>query len=340
MYDEGHYARAVARHVGTRHHEIPLSARDVLEAIPSVLDSQDEPFADASAVPTWLLAREARRSIVVALSGDGADELFAGYRKYQGELLQRYYFALPAPFRQAVIEPLARRLPESRGSRWLEGPRRIRRFLDGADPDTASRLLGWMTLFRPEDLREVARAGVSPERARALLLPRLRERIGAVADPINQALYVDVGLCLPDQMLVKVDRMSMRHGLEVRTPFLDVRVVELAFQIAGTDKLRPGQGKQIVLDTFKSMLPEELHRRPKRGFDLPLANWFRGPLEPFVQDLLSSEAVRNQPWIDPEGVRGLLEAHRARRRDNTPRLWTALSFLWWVRRTSGGKAWQ
>ena len=332
MFDERAYARAVAAHLGTEHHEIGVSPADLLDAIPQVLTAQDEPFGDSSLVATWLLSRETRRRVVVSLSGDGADELFGGYRKYQGEMFQSYYSRIPAGMRERVIEPLVARLPESRGSWWLEGPRRVRRFIDGADERGSVRALKWMTLFGPETLEEVGGSRMRAARGVSLIGPRIEQWYNRPIDALNRPLHVDTQLVLPDQMLTKVDRASMQHGLEVRPPFLDYRVVELAFRISGTEKIRLGRGKWIVLEAFRDLLPSVIHRRPKRGFELPLANWLRGPLWGLYQDVLRSSASHAQPYLDTKALGAMLDAHRRYERDHTPRLWTALCLLWWLRK--------
>ncbi|MGH7003460.1 MAG: asparagine synthase (glutamine-hydrolyzing), partial [Alphaproteobacteria bacterium] len=221
-YEERPAAKRVADFLGTEHTEIAVSAAEALGAVERVFDGLDEPFADSSALPTYLVSEATRRHVTVALSGDGGDEVFGGYRKYQGELFAERYRALPAPLRKKLIEPLARLLPEGKRNPLLERARRLRRFVAHAGGDAAARQAGWMRLLAEDETRELL--GPAPETpSLELAIAGLRDGAGG-DDPINQMLAADLALGLPGDMLTKTDRMSMANSLEVRCPLLDHRV--------------------------------------------------------------------------------------------------------------------
>ena len=243
-FEERPAARAVADYLGTAHTEIEVAADDTRGLVEQVFDGLDEPFADASAVPTFLVSRETRQHVTVALSGDGADEVFGGYRKYQGELQAERYQRLPQFLRDGVIEPAVARLPEGKSTALLEKARQARRFAAHAGKDPAGRQAGWMRLLSDETIDALV---IPPAEIPSLewLIACLRED-AKDDDPLNAMLAADIALVLPGDMLVKVDRMSMANSLEVRCPFLDHRVVECAAAMPGRFKLRRGTGKHIL----------------------------------------------------------------------------------------------
>ncbi|NPV05568.1 MAG: asparagine synthase (glutamine-hydrolyzing) [Syntrophaceae bacterium] len=328
LFDERAYARDAARFHGTEHREIVLTARDVLEAVPSVLASFDEPFADSSALPTCIVARETARSVKVALSGDGGDELFAGYRMYAGERWASLYNRIPRALRRHLIEPAAAWLPDSRETLLTDYARRLKKFVRGAGQPFERRFLAWNEIFdraaREELLQK--RPEVDFSLGEHILRERLRERDD---DAVNRMLWADVKESLPGDMLKKVDHMSMLNSLEVRVPFLDHRVCELAFTIGGDRKLRNGRGKFILVETFKDLLPPALHRRPKWGFEMPVAAWLRSELGGLIDETLEAARLRRQGIFDARAVAGIVEDFRERRRDTSWQLWNLVAFQVW-----------
>jgi asparagine synthase (glutamine-hydrolysing) len=267
-----------------------------------VFDGLDEPFADSSAIPTWLVSRETRRHVTVALSGDGADEVFGGYRKYHGELHAGAYHRIP---------------------------RVLRRFVAHAGGDAVARQDGWMRTMTGDEVGALTGSG---RRDDIEGLAATSRDAADADDPINAMLFADTRIGLPGDMLVKVDRMSMAHGLEVRCPMLDRRVVAAAFAMPGHYKLQRGRGKAVLRDAFAGMLPTEVFARPKRGFEIPIAQWLTGPLR-----------AMTEAAIDPAWLRGIgLEATDlparwradldARRRDTSEKLWTLIAFQAWCER--------
>ena len=326
-YEERPAAERVARHLGTEHMAIEISPGDARAALEGVFLGLDEPFADSSAVPTFLLARETRRHVTVALSGDGADEVFGGYRKYQGELMAARYHALPALLRRGLIEPLAAALPERKSSPLLERARRLRRFTLHAGKDAVGRQAGWMRLMDDGELDQLF---VQPNRAADLehMVAALRGEAGD-GDPLNAMLYADTRLGLTGDMLVKIDRMSMANSLEVRCPFLDHRVVECAAAMPGAFKLAPGEGKRVLRRAFAGRLPEEVFALPKKGFEIPIAEWLTGPLDELTWRSIDDQRLRRQGIFNPDQPRRWYADLKAGRRDSSEKLWTLIAFQAW-----------
>jgi asparagine synthase (glutamine-hydrolysing) len=332
-FDETHYAREVARFNGTDHHEFKLGHRDILDAFPHVLENTDEPFADSSSIPTYIVCRETRRHVTVALSGDGGDELFAGYRMYLGEYWARFYGKVPRLLRDGLIAPLIRRLPDARERPGLEKVRRLKKFVRGMSGSFPERFCGWREIFTlPERQRLLT---IPPAESTYLTLTRRavkthQERFAP--DLVNLMLYLDVKGLLPGDMLTKVDRMSMVNSLEVRVPFLDYTLVEHVFGLSGDTKLKPGGGKHILIETFKPLLPPLLHNRPKWGFEMPIGAWLRKELRFLVDDYLQEVSIRRHGLFSYPVIRELVQAHMAGRRDTSWHLWNLIVFQHWFGR--------
>jgi len=328
MYDERAYAREVAAFHRTDHHEIVLDSREIMGQIPDVLASLDEPFGDSSAVPTFMVARETARDVTVALSGDGGDELFAGYRMYRGEAWYRRYFLIPRLIRKGLLEPALLALPDSRDNPFSERVRRIKKFVRSAKEGFAERVFALNELFS-HDAKEALLA--EPYRSQCHPAPGLfaaaLEQLPA--DPINRMLYADLKISLPADMLWKVDTMSMRHGLEVRVPLLDQRVCELAFRIGGEWKIRHGRGKYLFVETFRSILPKLLHNRPKWGFEMPVSRWLKTDLGHLIDHCLSQERIEKQGLFRHGTVKALVADLRQGRRDTAWQIWNLIAFQTW-----------
>ncbi len=337
-FDERDCAREAARYHGTIHTEIVLDPREALREVETLLGEMDEPFADSSAVPTSLLSRHTRSQVKVALSGDGADELFAGYWKYVGESFAERYARVPPRLRRALSR-LAGSLPDDRRSARGESLRRIRKFLSRFESDPALRHVAWMQVFTPMQRRDLLADGPTVAAQEAEESPEENlvrlYRTARSPDSLGAMLETDLRHTLPSDMLTKVDRMSMRHGLEVRTPFLAPNVISLALAMPSQWKLRGRRRKAILVDACADLIPPSLRNRPKRGFELPVAEWFRGDLKALLAETLSEETVRRQGIFRPDAVRRLLEEHQARRADHAGRLWNLLVFSRWHDRVMG-----
>lgn len=329
-FDETSYAREVAAFNQTDHHEFKLGHQDILDAFPKVLENIDEPFADSSAVPTYIVSKETRNHVTVALSGDGGDELFAGYRMYLGEYWQKYYKILPASLREGLIAPLVQALPDARDKPGLEMIRRAKKFLRGMNDAFPERFVGWREIFpfsvRRKLLKEPPSRNLYLQRTRDLAE---KEERHFGADAINLMLYMDLKGLLPGDMLTKVDRMSMANSLEVRVPFLDHTFVEYAFRLSGHTKLKARGGKRILLDAFKELLPPSLHNRPKWGFEMPIGAWLRKELRFLVDEYLSEELIKKQGFFNGEVIKDFIRMHMSGRQDTSWHLWNLIVFQHW-----------
>jgi len=331
-FDETSYAREVAAFHKTDHHEFRLGHEDVLGAFTAVLENLDEPFADSSAVPTHIVSRKTRGHVTVALSGDGGDELFAGYRMYRGEHWARIYTRIPRFLRSAVVEPCVGMLPERRNAPGLELARRAKKFLRGMGETFPERFCGWREIFPLQERRSLLR--VPP--AGTLYLDRVRRDVkGAESrfpgDPLNLMLYLDARGLLHGDMLTKVDRMSMANALEVRVPMLDHKFVEYVFSLPGHLKMKGNRGKLILKSAFRGILPESLLNRPKMGFELPINAWLRKELRFLVEDYLHEGRIERQGVFDAGKVKELVAAHMSGYRDTSWHLWNLIVFGHWYR---------
>jgi asparagine synthase (glutamine-hydrolysing) len=330
-YEERPQAAAVARHLGAEHTEIGVTASRVRDVLDGVFLAFDEPFADASAVPTYLVSQATREKVTVVLTGDGADEVFGGYRRYWSELSAGLWNRVPTPVRRALTA-LLMQMPERKDNKVLEWVRRARRFAATADTDPARRQTAWMRLANESELDRLLGNAPSGPIAVENLVAGLRQASGG-DDPINAMLFCDVGFELPGDMLTKVDRASMAHALETRTPFLDQRVVEWAFALPGSTKLavqggRP-VGKRILRTAFRDRLPQEVFSRPKRGFEMPVAAMLNGDAADRLAAATDPAALKRQGIFDSVQI----ETWRRElpRRDTSWHLWTVLAFQEWAR---------
>jgi asparagine synthase (glutamine-hydrolysing) len=315
-FDESAHARMVARHLGTEHHELTLEPGMLLDLVPRLPDLLDEPLGDASIIPTYLLSEFARRHVKVALGGDGGDELFAGYPTLQAHRLASYYLKAPRALREGLVEPVVRRLPVSRGN--LSFDFRAKRFVSGAAYPTAERHQRWMGSFDREERT-------------ALLAREVRHHDLDLtdADPLNQALLLDMRLYLENDILVKLDRASMMASLEGRVPLLNNDFVEYATHLPLNMKLRGLRSKFLLKRALRGILPDAILNRPKKGFGIPVAHWFRGPLKEQMLSVLSPERIAREGFFDPGAVKRLIGDHLDGRRDNRKQLWTLFAFELW-----------
>jgi asparagine synthase (glutamine-hydrolysing) len=320
-YDELGYARQVAAAFGTDHYDL-IVRPDVVRIVEDLTWYLDEPFGDTSAIPTYMVSKLAAEHVKVVLSGDGGDELFAGYDKYLVERRERRLDKVPGAIR-GVAGAIGRRMPEGM---------RGRRFLQHVALDGPRRYLHASTLFAAAQLRNLfqddAFEAVSQHDPLAASLATL-EPTGD--DWLAAIQYRDLESYLPLDILTKVDRMTMAHSIEARPPLLDHKLVEFAATIPARLRLRGGTTKYLLKRAMRGILPDAIIDRPKHGFAVPLAHWFRGELSGFARDLLLSETCRQRGFFNPPYIESLLQQH-ARGRDLDLQLWTILSFELWCRR--------
>lgn len=319
-FDELDMARQVAAMYGTDHHELVVEP-DAAELLPKIVAAFDEPFADSSALPTYLVSQLAAQHVKVVLSGEGGDELFGGYETYAADLLApRLRPLLP------VLDPVARRLPSGSGRVPLDY--KLKRFTAAAHLPPLERHHGFKEIFSAEMrerlLLEDRRSAVDP-------LEYWREAWEETegAPELARLQHVDRAVYLVDDLLVKTDRMSMAHSLEARVPFLDFGVSELAYALPTKLKVRGMQKKWLLRRAAEPLLPKAIVRGRKRGFSIPAAAWLRGPLVPFAREVLSPETIRRQGFFSPDAVTAVLEQHVRGDVDHSRQLWGLMSFTLW-----------
>jgi asparagine synthase (glutamine-hydrolysing) len=328
-FDELPYARMVARRFETEHHEEILQPV-VADLLPAIVTHFDEPFADSSAVATFVVAQATARHVKVALSGIGGDEAFAGYPRYLGLRLSELYARVPAPLRAVASAVGPRLLRESEESRNLGDW--ARRFLAGAGAPLPDRYLAWTRFFSEEALRAL----VSPAVREAWREPVDGAQREAWAgrghgDAVDGAFRIDLGTYLPEDLLVMADRMSMAHSLELRAPFCDHVLVERSLALAPALKLRGWSLKALLKSAFADVLPPPVLAHRKQGFMIPLARWLRTDLRASLEDLLAPERVRERGVFEPAAVAALVREHLEGRRSHADRLWTLMMTELWMR---------
>jgi len=327
-FDESQYARAVAKFLGTDHHEERFSASLAANLVSEIGAWMDEPISDPSLVPTYLLSRFTRKHVTVALGGDGGDEIFAGYPMYFGHYMARAYLAMPQFLRRGLVEPIVERLPVK--TKNLSFDYRARRFIAASHYDEVARHHVLFGSFAPEDqdlllTEEVKRTSDGDVYANA-------RRLFAECDSgniVERMQSLDTQFYLAEDILTKVDRASMAVSLEVRAPYLDPRVAEFAASLPPRYKLHGYTSKYILKKAAKGLVPPFVWRRGKKGFGVPFAKWLKQELKPLAHDLLSPERLRRNGLFDPAYVAKLQDEHERGIANHRKLLWTLLSFELW-----------
>ena len=331
-FDESTFARRVAKHLGTSHHELRVTSADLQAVLPTIVTKVDEPFADPSIVPTYLISRFARERVRVALGGDGGDEVLAGYSTLQAHRLAPIYRAVPRPVRRGLIEPAVARLPAS--SRYLAFDFLVRRFIQGADAPPWRQHQMWTgalygdtksAVVNPE-LRELI-----DDRGFEAMLADTAAASGA-AHPLNRILYQDFKLYLEGDILAKTDRASMATSLEVRVPFLNLSVLSHLERVPVALKLRGLTRKYLLRKAVGHLLPRSIVARRKRGFSIPVAAWLNDELRDLADDYLNESRLRREGVFNPPAVTALVDEHTRRARNNAKIIWTILMFQIWRER--------
>lgn len=334
LFDESKYAQLVADRYQTDHEVFYLSESDYKAELMDILEYLDEPFADSSCIPQYILCKKTKNKVTVALSGDGGDEVFAGYTKHQAEWMVRNKPLLAAVARYG--KALWTQLPQNKNTRLGNITRKIAKLAEGAAMSPPDRYIRWCSilnlnqttsLFTTDFLQGINRAEL---KAQTDALSR-----GIRSKDFNEVLLADLQFVLPGDMLHKVDMMSMANSLEVRSPFLDYRVVDFAFRLPASYKIDGRMKKKIVQDSFRPMLPEALYNRPKQGFEIPLLQWFRKDLNGFIFDeLLNPEFLRQQGIFNPDRIAEMRRILDSSNPGNIQAsIWALVVFQSWYKRS-------
>jgi len=334
-FDETAHAELVAQRLDTEHTTFRVGPGQI-DLLDRLVALYDEPFGDSSALPTWILSRLTREQVTVALTGDGGDEVFGGYWRFRAAQVAG---VIPRPV-GAVAAGLSRLIPFHPDFR--SAPRRIARFLAALGLPESGRLLHWMPYFgeRLDEVIEAGLRGADPSTVRESLEASARSHSGSSA--LGRTMAVNFETYLPDDLLVKADRCSMAHGLELRAPFLDHELVRAAGRLPDRLKIRGRVLKYILRETSRELVPARILKRPKRGFAVPLASWLRGPWRPLLEERLMGSGARIYRWLSPEAVRGMAERHLGGTTDESHRLWSLLTLETWLQqrhdRARGGRS--
>jgi asparagine synthase (glutamine-hydrolysing) len=328
-YDESSMARMVSEHLGTEHHERIFTAEAMKDVLPDVASVLDEPFGDASLLPTYLLSAFAREQVTVALGGDGGDELLLGYPTFFAEAFGKAFAQLPKGVRQGA-RWFGRQLPVS--TKNISFDFKVNAFLRGADAPKRWRHPLWLGSVVPggpnDPLHPDLRAAFPIESV--LSFAAKAYDAPTTESDLQRLSYQYCRTYLADDILHKVDRASMAVSLEARSPFLDRALVEFIASLPAAQKLRfPGNGKWILKIAMKDRLPSAVIRRPKKGFGIPVAAWLKGPLDELLNDVLSNSRMKDAGYLDPVRVRRLIDEHQTGKRNHRKVLWTMLNLELW-----------
>jgi asparagine synthase (glutamine-hydrolysing) len=330
-FDELDYARKVAVLFGTEHTEFVVEPSQVKELVPVLMNYLDEPLADASVIPTYIISRLARRYVTVALAGEGGDELFAGYDTYKAYKIARLYRKVPAFVRNGLVKKIVTRLPASK--KRLSFEFKAKKFISGIDfPPEISNFL-WWGAYTPAEKEKLFSAEVYAQSSPDSFAPVLfHSRNCPSEDPLSRLAYLDMKLYLQDDLLVKTDRMSMANSLEIRVPFLDYTFVEFAASIPSSLKLKGLNAKHILKKAMRSRLPREILTKKKIGFDIPLGVWIQHELRDFVTDVLSPANLGKHGLFNRSYVETLLKEHFVGTHNHRQLLWPLVIFQFWYDR--------
>jgi asparagine synthase (glutamine-hydrolysing) len=341
-FDESSHAKLVADYFGTEHHSEIFDEKQIFDCVPRVVEHLDEPFADPSILPTYLLSEMTRKHVTVALGGDGGDELFAGYDPFKAWSVSKLVRAfLPVAFLHTTVAALVNKWPVSEQNMSFEF--RLKKLLRGCPYPAPYRHTAWLSAFEPKALRGLLSDGVLAQlrdggRSDALSMEQTWSEslgawnsAGASATELDRQIQVYMRTYLQEDILAKVDRASMAHSLEVRAPFLDPGVIDCAMGLKDNLKIRGFDTKVVLRHTMSTLLPKSILQRPKKGFGIPVSRWLRGPLKPWIEELLSESSINRAGLFRPATVKRLLDEHMSRKHDRRKELWALGMITAWAR---------
>ena len=330
-FNELEYAKFVSKSVGSNHHELILDAHSSMDLLPKILWHYDEPHGEPTSVLVYLLCEFTRKHVTVSLGGTGGDELFYGYPRDKAVRWLQYYNLVPAAVRKQVIERTISRFPEStRGSRL---GKRVKRFVQGASDSAPETYLNWVSMLNPGLRRDLISAEIRGDSTDAAGDQFMRDFLMAddQRDLLAHATDLAVGGYLPEYQLCYMDRMSMAHGLEVRSPLCDYRLVEFATRLPAQYRLKGSESKHILKSVSGQWLPQNIIHRKKVGFDSPIGQWFKDELKDFLTSFLSQEQVRRSGLLNPEAVQRMIGDHVSGVKDYSLQLWSVIALEAWYR---------
>ena len=332
-YNELRYARIAASSFKTSSHEFEVRYEHIPDILPRLVHHFDEPFADSSAIPTYYISEIARRYVTVALSGDAGDEIFAGYRRYLARRLASYYNRLPRSLRKSLVERTVKRLPEPATYYGHSLRKKVRLFVDYASQVEEEPHISWTPFFSPIEKEKLYSSELKSHLGeRRSYLEEFFEQAGS-EDEVSQMMWVDLMTYLPDDILTKVDRMSMAVSLEARNPLLDHRLVEFMASVPVSLKLKGFSSKYLLKRAVEDLLPTEIMQRKKQGFVVPLASWFRKELKEFTYQALLRDAGTD--YLNKEYIKTIVNEHGSGRSDHSQQIFALLSFHLWNRLIRG-----
>lgn len=328
QYDESALAKKVSKLHQTIHHELFIEFDDLHHVIETIIGNMEEPFADSSAIPTYYVSRLTKNHTSIALSGDGGDELFAGYNKYTSVYYQQLYSKIPKTIREKIIEAPLNLIPEDKRNPVTSMATKAKKFMRSANSDPFRMHVKLMEAYDHDQITQLVKnRALNKFNVDGQLLSYFQYL--NTTEPVNRMMYTDFKFALPNDMLVKTDRMSKINGLEIRSPFLDHKVVELASEIPLNYKMRGKNGKIILKETFSDLLPKEIITAKKRGFEIPLAEWFKEELKELVLSSLTREKVEKADLVHFPIVEIIIEEHMKSKKNHANLLWSLIVLHKW-----------
>lgn len=324
-FNESHHGAAVARKLGTNHHTIDVRPEDVPTTLPLIVAAIDEPYGDGSALPTYLLAQHAKAYVTVLLSGEGGDEMFSGYDTHAAAVARKRYRMIPQWIRRSLVGPLVNRLPVRHNK--LSFDFKAKRFAYGAEFNAARAHFEWRAVVRESEKSTLASLPIDAVPTHSLFEDAYANCPSP--DELHRLLHVDRTFHLPDDLMVKNDRMTMAHSIEARVPFCDRDLVTYLARVPPRMLMNGLNPKQLLRRAMVDVLPPSILRRKKMGLEMPYSRWMRGPLKAFTQGVLDPDRVQQTGILKPEGVTALLDAHCAMHMDNGRALWGLLNWVLW-----------
>ena len=337
-YNEAQHAKEVARHLGTAHTELYVTPQEAMEVIPKLPQIYDEPFSDSSQIPTYLISQLTRSKVTVSLSGDGGDEIFGGYNRYfQGRIIWSYLKLIPCILQKVLQSSITSISPLT----WDSLAKSLAPILPdkAKQPNLGNKLHKLAIILNSKNPEAMYLKLVSIWQAGADVVRNSKQSKTFILDArswpdikdfTQRMMFIDAMIYLPDDILVKVDRASMAVSLETRVPFLDHRLIEFAWKLPLSMKIRNGQGKWLLRQVLHKYIPQAMIERPKMGFGVPIDSWLRGPLKDWAEDLLSEKKLRSDGFFNPAPIRKNWLEHQSGKRNWHHQIWTILMFQAWL----------